>query len=84
MASNRKTDLYMADLRDPKERQKFLQDSINRNLKTRNSKQSKDMISRTTRGNSGMMTSLADLFEMLENKDETEYRKLLKQFRLGM
>jgi len=74
----------MADLRDPKERQKFLQDSINRNLKTRNSKQSKDMISRTTRGNSGMMTSLADLFEMLENKDETEYRKLLKQFRLGM
>ena len=76
--------IAMKDLRDPKERQRFLQDRINQNLRIRRSKKGLDLFSRTTKANNSMMSSLADLFEMLENKDEIEYRKLLKQFRLGM
>lgn len=63
----------MKDLRDPKERQRFLQERIDRNLKR--SKTTTDRLA-------SYSNMIGNLVEMFENKDEAEYRRLLKLYRL--
>ena len=66
----------MKDLRDPRERQKFLQERINRNLVVRKLKEPTKTMHAL---GSNMMSNLADLFDTPE---EAEYKRLLKQYRL--
>jgi hypothetical protein len=70
----------MKDLRDPQIRQKFLQDSINRNLMIEKLKkvQTETFVNRLI----GDAKLLGSLIEFFENSDEAEYTRLTRKFKL--
>ncbi|MDX2003543.1 MAG: hypothetical protein SFW35_13995 [Chitinophagales bacterium] len=70
----------MKDFRDPRVRQKFLQESVNRNLLIQKLKR----IQMETSANRLVSDAnlIGNLIDFFENNEEAEYQRLMKQFKL--